>query len=156
MTFLQCGYVAVLRNALKIKSQLLQALFEKQGTLASHPNCEVLQMFPEAPMAPVGGQLGRDSVSLHPGAPPTRKTGQRVAQPACHSPSHRKSLLGPLIGEVLTPELVSQGLVHKVLLAKFFPTSNNRTYPSAPLSTCTAHPRQVAFMCQPVPRIWRF
>lgn len=71
MTFLQCGYVAALRNGFKIKSKLLQALFGKQGTLASHPNCEVLQIFPKEklkvplqvpapPMPPVGGQLGRD------------------------------------------------------------------------------------------------
>lgn len=89
-------------------------------------------------MAPVEGQLGKDSVSLHPGAPPARKTGQGVAQPACHSLSHRKPLIGPLLGEVLTPQLVSQGFLHKVLLATFFPTILNRTYPSALLSTCTA------------------
>lgn len=71
MTFLQCSYVAALRNGFKIKPKLSKALFGKQGTLASYPNCDVLQIFPKEklrvplqapapPMPPVGGQLGRD------------------------------------------------------------------------------------------------
>lgn len=162
MTFLQCGCVAALGNAFKIKSKLLQALFGKQGTLASYPNCEVLQIFPKeklrvplqapAPSTPLSGRPVRKGLGSHyiqrfwPG----RQAKGWSSLPACQSLSHRKPIIGPLTGEVLSPQLVSQGL-HKVLSATFFPDIQLLHLSFCSISTYTTHPKRAAFICLPVP-----
>lgn len=123
--------MAVLRDALRIKSRLLQALFEKQGTLASYRKCEVLQIFsnreakgltasPSSTHGPSGREV-RKGLSLITSRGSTGQEDRPRGSPACLSltlpqkASYRSTAWGSPHSTAGQPRLPPQGSAGHIL-----------------------------------------